>query len=177
VFLQKTTGAGDSLSYKYTNVLVASHISQFTPPSPASAPLLIMPQLTLANSNQDQQAFSDLSPPGTPSKARFRVCSMGRTYIPYIQKRLFLSLCTFVTATTVYIISARTHSTPSYAHIATPAHSTIQNQTLEDPYPQWVVGAPTASFRDNLRPEVQYITSWLSAGWSKVVFYAQRDIS
>ena len=33
-------------------------------------------------------------------------------------------------------------------------------------YPPWVLGAPTQSFRDNLRPDTQYITSWISAGWS-----------
>ncbi|KAF4573193.1 hypothetical protein EYR36_007703 [Pleurotus pulmonarius] len=30
-------------------------------------------------------------------------------------------------------------------------------------------GPPTASFRDNLRPELQYITSWPSAGWTNDV--------
>lgn len=30
----------------------------------------------------------------------------------------------------------------------------------------WVLGPPTLKFRDNLRPHLQYITSWLAAGWS-----------
>ncbi|KAJ7170120.1 hypothetical protein C8R46DRAFT_1217718 [Mycena filopes] len=32
-----------------------------------------------------------------------------------------------------------------------------------------VVGRPTASFRDNLRPDINYITSWGSGGWSNDV--------
>lgn len=33
-------------------------------------------------------------------------------------------------------------------------------------YSPFVLGPPTESFRDNLRDDVQYITSWISAGWS-----------
>lgn len=33
-------------------------------------------------------------------------------------------------------------------------------------YSPWVLGPPTQSFRDNLRPHTKYITSWLDAGWS-----------
>lgn len=33
-------------------------------------------------------------------------------------------------------------------------------------YSPWVLGAPTQQFRDNLKPELKYITSWLDAGWS-----------
>ncbi|EIM92217.1 uncharacterized protein STEHIDRAFT_143645 [Stereum hirsutum FP-91666 SS1] len=36
-----------------------------------------------------------------------------------------------------------------------------------------VVGSPTARFRDNLRNDTQYITSWISAGWTNdVMTYA-----
>ncbi|KAJ7619176.1 hypothetical protein DFH06DRAFT_1273898 [Mycena polygramma] len=33
-----------------------------------------------------------------------------------------------------------------------------------------LMGAPTTSFRDNLRADTQYITSWVSAGWTNDVF-------
>ncbi|KAI5122360.1 hypothetical protein M0805_004118 [Coniferiporia weirii] len=33
-------------------------------------------------------------------------------------------------------------------------------------YPESVLGAPTESFKDNLRNDTQYITSWISAGWT-----------
>lgn len=36
-------------------------------------------------------------------------------------------------------------------------------------YSPWVKGPPTQKFRDNLRDDYQYITSWLSAGWSAFI--------
>ncbi|KAI0347794.1 hypothetical protein BDW22DRAFT_1349857 [Trametopsis cervina] len=36
-------------------------------------------------------------------------------------------------------------------------------------YPPWVKGAPTERFRDNLRSDTKYITSWISAGWTNDV--------
>ncbi|KAJ7446504.1 hypothetical protein B0H11DRAFT_1745723 [Mycena galericulata] len=33
-----------------------------------------------------------------------------------------------------------------------------------------LIGEPTMSFRDNLRSDVEYITSWVSAGWTNDVF-------
>ncbi|KAF8640983.1 hypothetical protein AX17_000629 [Amanita inopinata Kibby_2008] len=34
---------------------------------------------------------------------------------------------------------------------------------------QYLNGPPTAKFRDNLRPDLKYITSWLDAGWTNDV--------
>ena len=36
----------------------------------------------------------------------------------------------------------------------------------EPDYSPYVLGPPTQSFRDNLRNDTKYITSWISAGWS-----------
>lgn len=36
-------------------------------------------------------------------------------------------------------------------------------------YSPWVLGPPTQSFRDNLRHDRKYITSWYSAGWNNDV--------
>ena len=36
--------------------------------------------------------------------------------------------------------------------------------------PPLVNGPPTVSFRDNLRNDTRYITSWISAGWSESRF-------
>jgi len=49
--------------------------------------------------------------------------------------------------------------------------------TADDEYneyiSQFLMGPPTESFEDNLRPEHQYITSWPSAGWTNdVMTYA-----
>ncbi|KAF8665360.1 hypothetical protein AX16_000379 [Volvariella volvacea WC 439] len=49
------------------------------------------------------------------------------------------------------------------------------NVTQEDPFAPkfWLRGPPTAHFRDNLRPDLQYITSWVAAGWTNdVMTYA-----
>ncbi|KAG0702475.1 hypothetical protein DFH29DRAFT_989773 [Suillus ampliporus] len=52
-------------------------------------------------------------------------------------------------------------SSPSYLDIQdAPAYSAIVN--LES----YVQGPPTQRFRDNLRNDTKYITSWTSAGWS-----------
>ncbi|KAI0690908.1 hypothetical protein BC835DRAFT_157933 [Cytidiella melzeri] len=46
----------------------------------------------------------------------------------------------------------------------------VPKPTVEPtPYSPLVLGAPTESFRDNLRPDMQYITSWLDAGWNNDV--------
>ena len=37
---------------------------------------------------------------------------------------------------------------------------------LLDQYSPFVLGPATKSFRDNLRDDLAYITSWTSAGWS-----------
>ncbi|KAI0690914.1 hypothetical protein BC835DRAFT_1280090 [Cytidiella melzeri] len=36
-------------------------------------------------------------------------------------------------------------------------------------HPPWVLGPPTQKFRDNLRKERKYITSWYAAGWNNDV--------
>ncbi len=51
-----------------------------------------------------------------------------------------------------------------------PVH--IEQPALQ--YPPWVKGAPTQSFRDNLREDTQYITSWISAGWSTFLHFLCR---
>lgn len=43
-------------------------------------------------------------------------------------------------------------------------------------YPPYIVGAPTQSFRDNLRNDTKYITSWLSAGWSTCPLLIVLDV-
>lgn len=44
---------------------------------------------------------------------------------------------------------------------------TVQEDVLPpSSHSPWVFGPPTLKFRDNLRPELKYITSWLAAGWS-----------
>jgi len=46
--------------------------------------------------------------------------------------------------------------------------TTIQTPKYLDPL-NYLNGPPTDRFRDNLRPDMKYITSWLSAGWTNDV--------
>lgn len=39
-------------------------------------------------------------------------------------------------------------------------------EQVEESYSPLVHGPPTLSFKDNLRNDTKYITSWISAGWS-----------
>ncbi|KAL0572931.1 hypothetical protein V5O48_009044 [Marasmius crinis-equi] len=50
------------------------------------------------------------------------------------------------------------------------ANATERQKELDplDPL-AWVKGPPTARFRDNLRPDVQYLTSWPDSGWTNDV--------
>ncbi|KZT30814.1 hypothetical protein NEOLEDRAFT_1174185 [Neolentinus lepideus HHB14362 ss-1] len=55
------------------------------------------------------------------------------------------------------------------------------SQSETEVIPPWdkrnvLVGAPTRSFRDNLRSDHQYITSWFSAGWTNDVMTAANLI-
>ena len=118
--------------------------------------------------NTYEEAYDDLLSPSTPSKSRFRI---GRTYVTRSRKRLYILLGSLSMILVVVVFSIKS-SAGSRSHLQdhTPAPSlSLNHSTLlsTDEYSPWVQGAPTQSFRDNLRPEIQYITSWLSAGWSK----------
>lgn len=47
--------------------------------------------------------------------------------------------------------------------------SVMPDTETESRYPKQVLGAPTDSFRDNLRSDVKYVTSWINAGWTNDV--------
>lgn len=66
-------------------------------------------------------------------------------------------------------------SSPLVGHTDLAADTTSEDQTgtkqEEDEEEYWPIspsvnGPPTRSFRDNLRNDTKYITSWPSAGWS-----------
>lgn len=70
-------------------------------------------------------------------------------------------------------VSAVASSLPS-STIASPEalHETIDEVVVPSHSPN-LLGPPTDRFRDNLRNDTKYITSWISAGWSKSRFYSQ----
>lgn len=47
---------------------------------------------------------------------------------------------------------------------------TTSNTSLPVDEEQYVLGPPTDRFRDNLRNDTRYITSWVSAGWTNDVY-------
>ncbi|PPQ99550.1 hypothetical protein CVT24_005338 [Panaeolus cyanescens] len=68
----------------------------------------------------------------------------------------------------------RTTTTPaleSFEEVNNP--SDLSQVPLYEPSPfdseHYLKGEPTDNFRDNLRPDVNYITSWVSAGWTNDV--------
>ncbi|KAK0233621.1 hypothetical protein IW262DRAFT_1331502 [Armillaria fumosa] len=91
--------------------------------------------------------------------------SRRRAYINAAVLLTFLSLMTLVS------FSFWTAS-PTASRTTEPSHDSSNLDTLQpdvlDPS-NYVLGAPTEHFRDNLRPDVQYITSWISAGWTNDV--------
>lgn len=125
--------------------------------------------------SQHEDALS----PQTPTKPSFRV---RRLYMPFQRRRTILAVaCSALAFVFVWSLTTQRNS------YATPAAEPKSHEndlidvqspnssTAKVNYPPWVLGAPTQSFRDNLRPEFEYITSWLSAGWSKFVSVFSND--
>ncbi|KAJ7727827.1 hypothetical protein DFH07DRAFT_851526 [Mycena maculata] len=77
----------------------------------------------------------------------------------------FTCLATFVRYTSNPAARLETESVDG------PRHNIARPDALVDPFgPSSVLmGEPTISFRDNLRSDTQYITSWVSAGWTNDV--------
>ncbi|KAK7064106.1 hypothetical protein R3P38DRAFT_2491061 [Favolaschia claudopus] len=80
-------------------------------------------------------------------------------------------LSTFVSYTSIPTTQIPTELPNGTSHsTAVPSPPPQAQVVLETFGPQSVLkGAPTLSFRDNLLPDVQYITSWVSAGWTNDV--------
>ncbi|KZT75033.1 hypothetical protein DAEQUDRAFT_660021 [Daedalea quercina L-15889] len=87
------------------------------------------------------------------------------------------SSITILVFASISLLSSRSLATESVATSAAPQsqltvpHSDVAvNDNATTPYySPYILGPPTESFRDNLRDDVQYITSWISAGWTNDV--------
>ncbi|KIP02086.1 hypothetical protein PHLGIDRAFT_112444 [Phlebiopsis gigantea 11061_1 CR5-6] len=135
--------------------------------------------------------YADSTPPSTPFVSTFRVkaSTSGR------RKTVFV-LCAFASVLSLGVLASwaiKSGQSGSYLApqqaAADDAHlqhllEQLRNTSSSSPppgvheddvaptqleYSPYVVGAPTSSFRDNLRNDTQYITSWLSAGWNNDV--------
>ncbi|GJE85810.1 O-fucosyltransferase family protein [Phanerochaete sordida] len=130
--------------------------------------------------------YADTTPPSTPFVPSFRTRTPP---IPHRRKSL-LVLCAFVSVVSLGVLASfAVHSSRSIP-VAPVAQAPPAQDVLDSPvnasfpylhdddivalpdtaeYPPWVNGPPTQRFRDNLRNDTQYITSWLSAGWNNDV--------
>ncbi|KAM5533961.1 hypothetical protein V8D89_012386 [Ganoderma adspersum] len=141
------------------------------------------------------------SSPTSPSSARLYMSSLPRRRLLVALLSLtVLSVLAFSLTTLVYTHDRAFQVTPDPEGTASHqlegdgpiplANSTIPSEHPADPepspepepepepeeeysYSQAVLGPPTPSFRDNLRNDTKYITSWPSAGWTNdVMAYA-----
>ncbi|KAF7359917.1 putative O-fucosyltransferase-like protein [Mycena venus] len=87
-------------------------------------------------------------------------------------------VCLFILQSRVWDSASHPHSCAAQAMVevlaqesttSEPSASPTPKETLSLAVPVLVNGAPTASFRDNLRTDVKYITSWPANGWSNQV--------
>lgn len=109
-----------------------------------------------------------------------RITHRKRTYIALLAFASFVSLglITHQVISRGLITDARGDTAvPPAGWVADsdlPTNWTLSPTQLDEhvlQYPPWVKGAPTQSFRDNLREDTKYITSWISAGWSTQIVH------
>ena len=130
--------------------------------------------------------YADNTPPATPFASAFRIKGSATT-----RRKTAFVLCAFASVASLgvlaswAIISGQSGSylapqpaadeaylrdalgqTNWTASAPLPVLHDDDVAPLESEYSPYVLGAPTLSFRDNLRNDTKYITSWLSAGWS-----------
>ena len=118
---------------------------------------------------------SPRSPPRTPWTPTFSVSGSKPILANAPLRRLLVLIAAFSTLTILAFASVALLSAPPLAVSSTAGSTSPQSQqdinapqydNASDYYSPFVLGPPTESFRDNLREDVQYITSWISAGWS-----------
>ena len=118
---------------------------------------------------------------------------LSKRYMTYIPKRrsLIALLCLAVLSLVAFSFTFlgspdALHRVPGYSAVPPSLDADISSGSDDasaatdpgtpPPYPEefedelahspYVLGPPTPSFRDNLRNDTKYITSWISAGWS-----------
>ncbi|KXN88805.1 hypothetical protein AN958_06674 [Leucoagaricus sp. SymC.cos] len=92
-------------------------------------------------------------------------------YPPIVNRRkrrnVYLGCIGLVIASTLAYFALFTSKLPTAELVPEPelGKDTTPKVDLLNPS-LYLNGSPTKSFRDNLRPDVKYITSWISAGWT-----------
>ncbi|KAH9898206.1 hypothetical protein C8Q73DRAFT_684005 [Cubamyces lactineus] len=124
--------------------------------------------------------YADTSPPSSSPSL-----SSAPRYMSYFaqRRRFLLTACLSLSAIVLVALSFTTlatqegslavpinsHPEPSSDNNTSAHPAAIDAESLEDDgyeYSPFVRGPPTQSFRDNLRNDTKYITSWISAGWT-----------
>ncbi|KAH7886098.1 hypothetical protein F5I97DRAFT_2025845 [Phlebopus sp. FC_14] len=85
------------------------------------------------------------------------------------KQRRLLTICVCVLALAVLalapsLLTMAASRTPAQHVLSVPSTTDLEGNTLS-----YVMGPPTQNFRDNLRNDTKYITSWISAGWTNDV--------
>lgn len=141
--------------------------------------------------------YADTTPPASPASRSF-----SPRYMPYLapKRRLIATACLSLAAIVLVTLSFTTLATheqnlavPAFEHslpsldvdVSSPVTHDQPPESIKEPQPEeledeyeyspFVLGPPTQSFRDNLRNDTKYITSWISAGWSTRLSYSARS--
>ncbi|KAJ7500825.1 hypothetical protein B0H11DRAFT_1994592 [Mycena galericulata] len=80
------------------------------------------------------------------------------------RQRVAVGVAIFQAALCVFILKSRVWHDAGAA-----SHPSLFGHGLRLPKDRLLAGSSTAAFRDNLRPDVNYITSWPANGWSNQV--------
>lgn len=83
-----------------------------------------------------------------------------------------LSATSLVIFASVSILSVKPHSVQQVPEVDAQTalkepETSLTDENALSTHSPYVLGPPTMLFRDNLRNDTQYITSWISAGWSR----------
>ncbi|KAK2460112.1 hypothetical protein APHAL10511_007878 [Amanita phalloides] len=92
--------------------------------------------------------------------------SRPRWYKPYATKRRYLYVAAGLLV--LLILLSATYMTGAHMADRRTTLGLVQEQRIVDRLSA-VNGPPTLKFRDNLKPNLKYITSWIDAGWTNDV--------
>ncbi|KIJ66268.1 hypothetical protein HYDPIDRAFT_174416 [Hydnomerulius pinastri MD-312] len=107
------------------------------------------------------QYHDDPEEPYIPTSRRSRASSA------FDKRRTLVTACVIaaaVSVATLGLLMFLLRPTQTQEVFSAPAATNLDDETKS-----YVVGPPTLNFRDNLRNDTKYITSWISAGWTNDV--------
>ncbi|KAH7927278.1 hypothetical protein BV22DRAFT_1045518 [Leucogyrophana mollusca] len=120
----------------------------------------------LSNSTHYEDS-EDPESPYLPASKRLRTRSL-LSPAPGEKRRWLLLGCAALSALSLFSLGFVFLTTRSKAPevLDIPVES-VSSNTSTSVHESFVLGPPTQSFRDNLRNDTKYITSWISAGWKR----------